>query len=142
MQSDNRLLDDLARVASGALGGLQGFKDEVTARLRDQFERVLADLDMVPREEFDAVKAMAAEARAQNEALAARLAALEAKLGKPKPKRPAAKAAKAKRQTAKAAAPAAKGRKAAAKAAKAAPRAGARRAVKNAGAARGRGRKS
>lgn len=138
MQSDNRLLDDLARVASGALGGLQGFKDEVVARLRDQFERVLADLDMVPREEFDAVKAMAAEARTQNEALAARLAALEAKLGilepkrgKPKPKSAAAKPAKA------------KGRKAAAgKTAKKAAKAGAKRAAKKAGAAKGRGRKS
>ena len=131
MQSDNRLLDDLARVASGALGGLQGFKDEVVARLRDQFERVLADLDMVPREEFDAVKAMAAEARTQNEALAARLAALEAKLGKPKPKRGAAKPAKA------------KGRKAAAgKTAKKAAQAGAKRTAKKAGAAKGRGRKS
>ena len=132
MQSDNRLLDDLARVASGALGGLQGFKDEVTARLRDQFERVLADLDMVPREEFDAVKAMAAEARAQNEALASRLAALEAKLGRPEPKRAAAKATKAKRKTAKAATPAAK----------AAPRAGAKRAARKAGAAKGRARKN
>jgi BMFP domain-containing protein YqiC len=115
MQSDNRLLDDLARVANGALGGLQGFKDEMTARLRDQFERVLADMDMVPREEFDAVKAMAAEARAQNEALAARLAALEAKLGVPKPERATAKTAKAKRKTAKAAAGKDKGRKAPAK---------------------------
>ncbi len=92
MQTDNRLLDDLARVASGALGTLQGVGSEVTARLRDQFERVLANLDMVSREEFDAVKAMAAAARGENEALAARLDALEGKrAGKP-PKRSAAKA--------------------------------------------------
>lgn len=78
MQTDNRLLDDLARVATGALGTLQGVREEVTARLRDQFERVLADLDLVTKEEFDAVKAMAAAARAENEALAKRVAALEA----------------------------------------------------------------
>lgn len=78
MQTDNRLLDDLAKVASGALGTLQGVKGEVRARLRDQFERVLANLDLVTREEFDAVKAMAAAARSENEALAARLEALEA----------------------------------------------------------------
>ncbi len=78
MQTDNRLLDDLAKVASGALGTLQGVKSEVTARLRDQVERVLANLDLVTREEFDAVKAMAAAARSENEAMAARLEALEA----------------------------------------------------------------
>lgn len=80
MQTDNRLLDDLARVATGALGALHEAKGEVRARVRDQLERVLGDLDLVSREEFDAVKAMAAAARAENEALAKRLAALEAGL--------------------------------------------------------------
>jgi len=93
MQTDNRLLDDLARVASGALGTLQGVKSEVTARLRDQFERVLAELDLVSREEFDAVKAMAAAARSENEALAKRLEALEAQVAGKRPKRAAAGAA-------------------------------------------------
>jgi BMFP domain-containing protein YqiC len=95
MQTDNRLLDDLAKVASGALGTLQGVKGEVTARLRDQFERVLANLDLVTREEFDAVKAMAAAARGENEAMAARLEALEAQLPGTRQKRAASASAKA-----------------------------------------------
>ena len=95
MQSDNPLLDDLAKVASGALGTLQGVKGEVAARLRDQFERVLADLDLVTREEFDAVKAMAAVARSENEAMAARLEALEAQATGTRPRRAASASAKA-----------------------------------------------
>ncbi len=80
MQTDNRLLDDLARMASSALGSLQGVRGEIDAKLREQIGRLLAGMDLVAREEFDAVKAMAAEARRQNERLAERLAALEAKL--------------------------------------------------------------
>jgi BMFP domain-containing protein YqiC len=78
MQTDNKLLDDLARVATSALGTLQGVREEVEARLRDQFEAVLSRLDLVTREEFDAVKAMAAQARRENDALRARIEALEA----------------------------------------------------------------
>ena len=77
MQTQNRLLDDLARVASGAIGVAAGMRAEVEARLREQFERVLSQMDLVTREEFDAVKAMAAKARAEQEDLAERLAALE-----------------------------------------------------------------
>jgi BMFP domain-containing protein YqiC len=91
MQTQNRLLDDLARVASGALGVAAGMRAEVEARLREQFERVLAELDLVPREEFDAVKAMAIKAREEQEVLAERLARLEAAVGA---KAPAAKPAK------------------------------------------------
>lgn len=80
MQSQNRLLDDLARVATGALGTLSGVREEVEAQFRQRFERVLDQMDLVSREEFDAVKAMAAKARAEQEALEARVAALEAKL--------------------------------------------------------------
>ena len=78
MQTQNRLLDDLARVATGALGVAAGMRDEIEARLRDQFEKVLARMDLVTREEFDAVKAMAAKARGEQDILAARVAALEA----------------------------------------------------------------
>ncbi len=78
MQTQNRLLDDLARVATSALGVAAGMRAELEARLRDQFERVLSGMDLVTREEFDAVKAMAAKARSEQEDLAARLAALEA----------------------------------------------------------------
>jgi len=81
MQFDHRLLDDLARVAGGALGTLAGMREEVEARLRQQFERILAGMDLVAREEFEVVRAMAAKARAEQEALAERVAELEAKLG-------------------------------------------------------------
>lgn len=78
MQSRNRLLDDLAKVAGSAAGVAAGLKNEVEARLRHQFERVLDGLELVDRDEFEAVRAMAAEARAENERLAARIANLEA----------------------------------------------------------------
>ena len=88
MQTRNRLLDDLARVAGGAAGVAAGLKDEVESRLRQQFERVLDGLELVDRDEFEAVKAMAAEARTENQRLAARIAELEAAGGgaKPRPK--------------------------------------------------------
>lgn len=81
MQTQNRLLDDLARVATGALGVASGMRQEVEGRLRAQFERILAEMDLVTREEFDAVKAMAAKARQRQEELEARLAALEKQRG-------------------------------------------------------------
>ena len=80
MQSQNRFFDDLARVAAGAMGTLSGVKSEVESRLREQLERVLAGMDLVTRDEFEAVKAMAAKARAEQESLTARVAALEARL--------------------------------------------------------------
>ncbi len=80
---DNRILDDLAKVAAGALGGVSGVRQEIETRLREQFERILADMEVVSREEFEVVRAMAAKARAEQETLAARLAALEERLGNP-----------------------------------------------------------
>lgn len=77
MQTQNRLFDDLARVAGGALGALTGLRDEIELLVRQRMERALADMDLVPRDEFDAVKAMAAEARAESERLAKRVAELE-----------------------------------------------------------------
>jgi BMFP domain-containing protein YqiC len=85
MQSQNRFFDDLARVASGAVGALSGVRGEVEARLREQLERVLAGMDLVTREEFEAVKAMAAKARTEQEDLAKRLAELEARLAAAQP---------------------------------------------------------
>lgn len=79
MQFDHRLIDDLARVAGGALGTLAGMREEVGARLRQEFQRILAGADLVTREEFEVVRAMAAKARAEQEALAERDAALEAR---------------------------------------------------------------
>jgi BMFP domain-containing protein YqiC len=80
MQVNNRLLDDLARLMSGAVGAAAGMKGEVETLLRERLRRVLDDADLVSREEFEAVKAMAATARAEQEALAAKVAALEARL--------------------------------------------------------------
>src|SRR5713226_8385465 len=80
MQSQNRFFDDVARVAAGAVGAISGVRGEIEARLRDQLERVLAGMDLVSREEFEAVKAMAAKAREEQELLQRRIAALEARL--------------------------------------------------------------
>jgi BMFP domain-containing protein YqiC len=83
MQSQNRFFDDVARVASGAVGAISGVRGEIEARLRDQLERVLGSMDLVSREEFEAVKAMAAKARDEQEVLLRRLEALEARLADP-----------------------------------------------------------
>lgn len=80
MQSQNRFFDDLARVAAGAMGTLSGVKSEVETRIREQLERVLAGMDLVSRDEFEAVKAMAAKARSEQEELQRRLAGLELQL--------------------------------------------------------------
>ena len=80
MQSQNRFFDDLARVANGAVGALSGVRSDIEARFRDQLERVLAGMDVVSREEFEAVKAMAAKSRAEQEELQRRLATLESQL--------------------------------------------------------------
>jgi BMFP domain-containing protein YqiC len=80
MQSQNRFFDDIARVAAGALGTLSGVKGEVEARLREQLEKALSGMDLVSRDEFEAVKAMAAKARSEQEDLAKRVVELEARL--------------------------------------------------------------
>ena len=80
MQTQGRFFDDLARVAAGAVNTLSGVKGEVETRLREQLERVLAGMDLVSRDEFEAVKAMAAKARAEQEDLAAKVVQLEARL--------------------------------------------------------------
>ena len=86
MQTENRFFDDLARVAGGALNTLTGIKGEIEAMVRQQFERILADMNLITRDEFEAVQAMAAKARAEQETLTARVAALEAALAKTKAK--------------------------------------------------------
>ncbi|HXQ65941.1 MAG TPA: accessory factor UbiK family protein [Alphaproteobacteria bacterium] len=87
MQVDNRLLDDLARLTSGALGSLAGLKEEIDALVRRRLERLLAEMELVRREEFEAVKAVAANARAAQETLEARLARLEQALEEAAPAR-------------------------------------------------------
>jgi BMFP domain-containing protein YqiC len=80
MQTNNPLLDDLARLATGALGTLTGVRTEVESRVRDQFERVLSRMDLVTREEFEAAREMAAKARSEQEVLLQRIAELEERL--------------------------------------------------------------
>jgi len=96
MSARRRLLDDLSRVATGAAGVLQGAGREAEMLFRQRLERLLDGMDLPTREEFEAVKAMAAEARADNERLAARVAALEAAVKpSPPPRKPAARRRKA-----------------------------------------------
>ena len=90
MQSDNPILDGLARLVTDAAGAAQSVRGEVDTFMRQRLEKLVADMDFVPREEFDAVKAMAAKARSENEKLEARIAALEARLAAGKDESPAA----------------------------------------------------
>lgn len=80
-QTNNRMLDDFAKMMTDAAGAAQGMKTDVEQMMRGQAAKFLRDMDVVTREEFEVVKAMAQKAREENEALAARLAALEARLG-------------------------------------------------------------
>lgn len=81
MQTENRFLDDLAKMMLNAAGAAQGVRGEIDMLLRQRLERWLESMNLVPREEFDAVRAMAAEARQENLRLEARIAALEARQG-------------------------------------------------------------
>jgi BMFP domain-containing protein YqiC len=81
-QTSNRFFDEVARLMNDAAGVAQGVRREFDTLFRSQAERVLNDLDVVKREEFEAVKEMARLAREENEALKSRIAALEAKAGK------------------------------------------------------------
>ncbi len=82
MQPTNRLFDDLAKLVTNALGVAQGARAEAETALRSWFERWIAASNLVTREEFDAVRAMAQKAREENAALAQRLAQLEATVAK------------------------------------------------------------
>lgn len=80
-QTSNRIFDEMARLMNDAAGVAQGVRREVDTLVRTQAEKMLRDLDVVSREEFEAVKDMARLAREENEALKARLDALEGKAG-------------------------------------------------------------
>lgn len=80
MQSRSRFADDMAQLMTNAMGVAQGAAEEARTAFRSRFERWLSEQDFVTREEFDAVRAMAGKAREENEALAARITALEARL--------------------------------------------------------------
>jgi len=77
MQSENRIFDDLSKIINGAAGTVAGMTREFESNARERAKEWIGGLDFVSREEFDAVKAMAAQAREQVAALEARLAALE-----------------------------------------------------------------
>ena len=79
MQTRNKIFDDLSQIMTNAMGVAQGAKDEAENAMKGMMDRWLADRDFVTREEFDAVRAMAQKAREENEALKARLDAIEAK---------------------------------------------------------------
>jgi BMFP domain-containing protein YqiC len=80
-QTSNRFFDEVARLMNDAAGVAQSLKREVDTLFKTQAEKWLRDLDLVKREEFEAVKDMARLAREENDALKARIAALEARLG-------------------------------------------------------------
>ncbi len=77
VSTSSRILDDIARLATDAAGAAQGVRREVETVVKAQIERLLRDLDVVTREEFEAVREMALIAREENDKLSARLAALE-----------------------------------------------------------------
>ena len=79
MQSENKLFDDLVKMVNGMAGTVAGMGREAESSAREKFREWVGGVDFVSREEFEAVKAMAATARDENEALKARLAALEAR---------------------------------------------------------------
>ena len=85
VQTTNRFFDEVARLMNDAAGVAQGVRREFETLFRNQAERFLRDLDVVKREEFEAVKEMARIAREDNEALKARVAALEARLSQMTP---------------------------------------------------------
>lgn len=84
-QTSSRFFDDLSRLMTDAAGLADGARREAQTFARGQLERIMAGMDLVSREEFEAAREMAARARDENEKLAARIAALEARLAGPKP---------------------------------------------------------
>lgn len=86
MQSENRLFDDFVKMVNGFAGTFAGMGREAEASAREKMREWIGGMDFVARDEFEAVKAMAAKAREENEALKARVAALEAKAGGSTPK--------------------------------------------------------
>ena len=80
MQPGNKFFDDVGKLMTNAMGVAQGAKTEAETAMKGFIDRWMADRDFVTREEFDAVRAMATKAREENATLAARIAALEAKL--------------------------------------------------------------
>ena len=88
MQTRNKIMDDISQLMTNAMGVAQGAREEAETAMKSMIDRWLADRDFVTREEFEAVRAMAQKAREENDALAARIATLEAETAKrAKPKK-------------------------------------------------------
>lgn len=87
MQTQNPFLDGLAKIMTDAAGAAQGVRAEIDTFVKQRLEKLVADMDLVPRDEFEAVKAMAAKARKDNERLEARIAVLERRGRAASPKR-------------------------------------------------------
>lgn len=85
-QTTNRFFDELAKLMTDAAGAAQGLRREFETLMKSQGERILREMDVVRRDEFETVKAMAQRAREENDALTARVAALEAELAQLKSK--------------------------------------------------------
>ena len=85
MQTDNPFLDGLAKMFTDAAGAAQSLRAEIDTFVKQRLEKLVAEMDFVPRDEFEAVKAMAAKARSENERLEARIAALESNAAPSKP---------------------------------------------------------
>jgi BMFP domain-containing protein YqiC len=79
MQTRNKIMEDISQLMTNAMGVAQGAREEAETAMKSMMDRWLADRDFVTRDEFEAVRAMAQKAREENEALKARIAALEAK---------------------------------------------------------------
>ncbi|MFQ5971910.1 MAG: accessory factor UbiK family protein [Alphaproteobacteria bacterium] len=79
MQTQSRFFDDMARLANGAAGVAAGMRREIEVQVRQRLERLLSDMDLVSRDEFEAVKAVAVKARSEQERLAKRVAELESR---------------------------------------------------------------
>lgn len=77
MKTDNRFFEELAKMATGAVGAFSGIREQIQTEIKTQINRFIVEMDFVPREDFEIVEAMAREARMQNIKLEARLAELE-----------------------------------------------------------------
>ena len=99
-KTDNRFFDDLAKVATGAVGALSGAREQIRAEIKSQINKFVVEMDFVPREDFEIVEAVAREARLQSQRLEARVIDLEERLGiKPKKTTAAKPTATAKKKT-------------------------------------------
>jgi len=81
MQTQSAIFDEIAKLMTEAAGAADGVRREAETAMKSQLQRLIADMDFVPREEFDAVRDMARAAREENETLKARITALEEKIG-------------------------------------------------------------